>query len=411
VPGLIKNACPGVHRPMVSADGLVARIRIPDGRLSLDQWEGVARAAAAHGSGIIELTSRANIQLRGVVEAAVPALTHDLVAVGVTDADGDADGRRNVVGAPATGLDPTEVVDVSALVTEIEHRLVTASAAIHPKAGVLVDAGGVVSVRGRRADVVLGAVRRLDTDEVAVEVLVGSVLPIDTAPDRPVAVVRLDDAAQWAVEAMTSSGGGRVTESDLASMPGIEWIAGGLLDRSTPDTRPPLGVRAQGNGRWVAGAAPLLGRLDPDLARAIAATARHHGAAELRLTPWRGFLVGDLVTDHLLGELGRLGLVIDGGDPASGVIACAGRAGCASGTTDTIADGLAAVTFLRRRATDEPAPTIHLSGCAKRCASQGAHDLTLVGNDESDRYDTYDELEAPIARSVTAAEALNRVTT
>ena len=60
----IKGWCPGALRPMASGDGLVLRIRARNGRLTPDQAQGIAGLARQHGNGLIDLTSRANLQLR-----------------------------------------------------------------------------------------------------------------------------------------------------------------------------------------------------------------------------------------------------------------------------------------------------------------------------------------------------------
>jgi precorrin-3B synthase len=72
-----------------------------------------------------------------------------------------------------------------------------------------------------------------------------------------------------------------------------------------------------------------------------------------------------------------LGFVVDGGDPAAGVVACAGLPGCASGHADTQADGAAVVEALRA-SSGSARRSVHVSGCAKRCASRRPHDLTLI---------------------------------
>ena len=68
----IKGWCPGALRPMQSGDGLVVRIRPPMGRLTPQQAQAIAKAAETHGNGIIDLSARANLQLRGVTEASHP---------------------------------------------------------------------------------------------------------------------------------------------------------------------------------------------------------------------------------------------------------------------------------------------------------------------------------------------------
>ena len=64
-----RGACPGLSAPMATGDGLLARFR-PDGTISLDAMAGLCDAARAHGNGIIEITSRGSIQVRGLTDAA-----------------------------------------------------------------------------------------------------------------------------------------------------------------------------------------------------------------------------------------------------------------------------------------------------------------------------------------------------
>ena len=65
--------CPGALRPMMSGDGLVVRVRAPLGRLTSAQAAGVARLASELGNGLIDISARANLQIRGVTPDAHPA--------------------------------------------------------------------------------------------------------------------------------------------------------------------------------------------------------------------------------------------------------------------------------------------------------------------------------------------------
>ena len=71
---VVKGWCPDAWRPMMAGDGLLVRVRPPLARLTAQQAEGLCDAAKAHGNGQIDLTARANLQLRGVAEATWPAL-------------------------------------------------------------------------------------------------------------------------------------------------------------------------------------------------------------------------------------------------------------------------------------------------------------------------------------------------
>ena len=62
----IRGWCPGAHRPMASGDGLVVRVRPPLGEVTPDQARGLADLAERFGNRAVELTNRANLQIRGV---------------------------------------------------------------------------------------------------------------------------------------------------------------------------------------------------------------------------------------------------------------------------------------------------------------------------------------------------------
>ncbi|MGQ0630617.1 MAG: precorrin-3B synthase [Sporichthyaceae bacterium] len=119
------DACPGVSTVWSAVDGGLARIRIPGGRLSAAQLVVLAAAGAELGSGVLELTSRANIQVRGLH----PAGEH-LLAARLREADllpSDSHDRvRNILASPLTGLGIHGRAghrDVSALVAELDERL------------------------------------------------------------------------------------------------------------------------------------------------------------------------------------------------------------------------------------------------------------------------------------------------
>ncbi|MCB1396553.1 MAG: cobalamin biosynthesis protein CobG, partial [Rhodobacteraceae bacterium] len=96
----VKGWCPGAHRPMLSGDGYVVRVRPRLAHLGAGQAIGLCEAAERHGAGLIDVTNRANIQIRGVSETAWPALMEELGALNLLDADADTETRRNIVVAP-----------------------------------------------------------------------------------------------------------------------------------------------------------------------------------------------------------------------------------------------------------------------------------------------------------------------
>ena len=146
----VKGWCPGALRPMFSGDGLVLRVRPHGGRLSQAQAAGIARLAAQHGNGLLDLTSRANLQIRGVHVGSLPALVEGLRALGLLDASPEIEARRNILVSPfAEYGDGTQ-----ALAAELAHALgMTDAPALPEKFGFAVDGGEHPVLRNSSADI------------------------------------------------------------------------------------------------------------------------------------------------------------------------------------------------------------------------------------------------------------------
>ena len=97
--------CPSLARPMPTGDGLLARVHPPLGRLSPAQARAVADGARRFGNGHVDVTARANLQVRGVTEATRCGLAEALDAVGLGDVRGDGGPQRLTLTTPLAGLE------------------------------------------------------------------------------------------------------------------------------------------------------------------------------------------------------------------------------------------------------------------------------------------------------------------
>ncbi len=86
--------------PMPSGDGWLARIKPSAATLTADAARLVARLAARHGNGLIDLTSRANLQMRGLTPASAALLADEVIASGLAAADPAREAIRNVMANP-----------------------------------------------------------------------------------------------------------------------------------------------------------------------------------------------------------------------------------------------------------------------------------------------------------------------
>ncbi|MBN6056553.1 precorrin-3B synthase [Nonomuraea sp. RK-328] len=106
------DACPGALQVHEAADGPLARVRLPGGAITVTRLRELAAAAAELGSGVIELTSRANVQVRGLRSPA--AFAARLAAAGLLPSPAH-ERVRNIVASPLGGrtalLDPQPLVE------------------------------------------------------------------------------------------------------------------------------------------------------------------------------------------------------------------------------------------------------------------------------------------------------------
>lgn len=343
---VIQGWCPGALRPMASGDGLVVRVRPVGGRLTPDQAAGIAELARAHGNGLIDLSARANVQLRGVTTDSHAPLIGGLRSLGLIDADAATEARRNIVVTPFwTEGDGTQ---------GIAHALIAALAApdapdLPGKFGAALDAGAVPVLRDTSADIRIeragnSYVVRADGCEA------GRRVPADQIA---AAVVEL---GHWFIASGRVSGGrGRMaTLIARGILPPAHW-------RDTPaptETAPPPAPGLRTEGALVAFE---FGQMQAETLAALA------GLGALRITPWRMILIEGA---RALPDLP--GLITDPADPMLRVIACTGAPGCvqAHAPTRPLARALAPHV--------PPGAMLHVAGCAKGCALPGPAPLTLT---------------------------------
>jgi precorrin-3B synthase len=370
----IKGWCPSALRPMLSGDGLVVRIRPRSGRLTAVQALGIADLAARHGNGLIDLTGRANLQLRGVsVERHAPLIA-GLAQLGLIDADAELEAQRNILVAPFW----RDGDDTETLAGELEHALATRSLGLPQKFGFAIDCGAGRVLGDAPADIRIersadgGLIVRADDAELGRAV---------TAADAVDVAISLAD---WFVASGGASGGRGRMAAHLASGANVPDA---LAGRSTPAAalpQPQPGLDAAG---------ALVGL---PFGQLQSATLKYLGsrAAGLRPTPWRMILLEGLREMPQLDEL-----VTHADDPRLRIVACTGAPACPEAKAETRQFATALAPHVPQDAH------LHVSGCAKGCAHPRSSDLTLVGTE-----DGFDLVRRGTARDAPALRGLARET-
>lgn len=332
---LVKGWCPGALRPMMSGDGLVVRVRPVLGRLNVQQARGIAALAARFGNGMMDLTRRANLQIRGVSQEAWPELLTGLGALDLLDEDPEAEARRNIILSPDLAPDSQEWQIAAKLAKGLTELPLPAKF------------GAAIGIKGQPVDLTIlreadgwglyanGGQRhaRASSDQIT---------------DKALALAR------WFLAQERQPAGlrmrGLLVETKLP-----DWMARPANDPHDAPALPFIGKMPNG---WAV-ALPF-GMISADQLEKIA-------TAPLRLTPDRGILVEGLIAPPDLD-----GLIFDAGDPLLRSHACTGAPACPQALGDARA-------LARKLAPQMPAGSVlHVSGCAKGCAYGRAADLTLT---------------------------------
>ncbi|MEV4516438.1 precorrin-3B synthase [Dactylosporangium sp. NPDC049525] len=382
------DRCPGAVQVHAAADGGLARVRLPGGRLSVAALAVLRGAALDLGDPALELTSRGNIQVRALRPGAEVELAARLSAAGLLPSD-THERVRNIIASPLSGRDGLGELDVRPVVAAYDAGLCADAS--------LADLPGrfLVTVDDGRGDVTpLGGDVGLHGDRL---VLAGTVMPAGAGTVTPAGAADLLLRATRAFLAERAEQGGtawRLTEltdgrARVAARLATSYAtdAGQYSGPDRADVGQYNGFDRADVGQYDGRRGPVAGwapQLDGQAAltvvvplglftQAQSAALVEAAPGEIIVTPWRTVVVPDVPVAQA-GPVETLltaaGLVTDPASPWAGVTACAGRPGCAKALADVRADARAAV----EAGTVPRDLPVHWVGCERRCgAPKGRH--------------------------------------
>jgi precorrin-3B synthase len=380
---------------MATGDGLLARLALA-APIGPTQLAGLAKLSQCCGNGIVELSARGSLQVRGLTSASAPDFAAGVGALDIAVREGLA-----VETNPLAGLDPMAALDPRPLADEIAQRALPLAGRLAPKVSVIVDGGGTLHLDGLTADIRLAA---LDAGRLALEAggvplgvvernraadavfqlltllaasgptarMANLVAPRQDSPRHP--EVRAQRASKDVEAERRSSAMSILRGSGSARAPQDDVVYDSVNQRLPAE---PIGIHTLTNGHVALGLGLAFGQTDHAALAGLAALAERAGASSVA-TCFRRVLLVIGVTEATAGrvrsEAAALGFITDPHDPRRSVSVCPGRPACASGRIETraLAAELAPQTNGR---------SLHVSGCAKGCAHPGAADLTIVGLD------------------------------
>ncbi|MFY9487148.1 MAG: hypothetical protein WAP35_00420 [Solirubrobacterales bacterium] len=355
-------------------DGYLARVRLPSGRLSATQASTLA-TASRRGNGIVELTVRGNVQIRGLAAGSGASLAELLVEGGFSVAP-THERARNFIASPLAGRHPASLAETDEIVDTLD-REIRADDRLSELSGrflFAVDDGSNL-ISSDDADVALVA----EADGAFRLQLTGLETEITVRADQAAALGLR--AANTFLDLQSELGVRAWRLGEIASGPEqISRMLGTITRPRTPRTarRLECGTIEQRDGKFALTAMPPLGRLDGSTLDQLSKLLRAE-TTELRLSPTRTISVLDLPKSRVNAaqrDIARIGLAVAPNSGWEGLSACAGTGACAKALID-----VRAAAALRAKASNRRTmrPSVeHWSACQRRCGEPKAAEITVA---------------------------------
>ncbi|WP_312407220.1 precorrin-3B synthase [Rhizobium sp.] len=389
---LQRGACPALSAPMMTGDGLLARISLIEA-ISPGQLAHICRLAQTHGNGMVDISARGNLQVRGLSEISAPHLDADVRAMNLPLREGLA-----VEVPPLAGMDDSEIADPRPLAEAIRDaaRGITGLA---PKMAVVVDGGGVLRLSDLLADIRLVAIGKHDwklllggaEQSAHVFNVLRETLVVDTVIDLLKRLESLGNKARGrdlasglavndtAPHTPTSSsdlsrGSAGVATVDPSQMLGTSpRMTAGKVAAS------PFDLFSLSNHLHAVGIGPAFGQANAEHLIALCDEAARLGIQSLKpaLDHSLLFFGTEIACRALRDFADSNGFITSATDPRGHIAACSGSPACNSATIAT--HEIAAVAAIECADLLDGSFRLHVTGCPKGCAHPQPTALALCG--------------------------------
>lgn len=392
-------------------ESLMMRCRIAGGALDSRQLRGLAHLTADLGNGFLDLTTRANVQIRGILPEGAPEVLMRLTELGLTSQGSGADNVRNITATPTSGFDPEELIDVLPYARALHHYILRNRDlyGLPRKFNVAYDSGGAVSVCADTNDIGFQAVRlganvqgfqpgvyfrmqlcgitghKQFASDCGVLLTPEETLPVAAAlmrvfiengdrTNRTKARLKyLVDA--WGVEKLLAE-----TERKLTTP--LRRVPLELCEVPAPkEKHGHLGIHPQIDGKFYIGVLLPVGRLTVDQTFSLARIAERLGSGDLRLTVWQNLIIPNIAAEDLEAAKTAIldcGLAFSATSVSGGLVACTGNRGCKYASADTKGHAIELGRYLDDTVPLDQPVNIHLTGCPHSCAQHYIGDIGMV---------------------------------
>jgi ferredoxin-nitrite reductase len=381
------------------------RIRITAGEINAEQAKAVARLAYDFGHGIVDVTTRANLQVQGLDIEHLPSVHTRLQAVGLSSKQTGHDNIRNVFAHPFSGLLPGELIDTRALCHEITALFVDSReySDLPRKMNLCLNGTAHHSAHFWSQDVSYLATRTRD-GSVAFHVLIGGTqgqnphlawrLPVVVRPEQVVAITRgiLDLFRERGSREKRTVARFRFLVEAMSPAGILDWLDARLpftLERCSEAPTPAaaydelIGWFPQATPElWTMGLSVPLGRMTWQQLEGLGVIAARWGDGQLRVTHEQGIAVINIPAqskNSAATDAAALGLSVHADSLDRNTMACTGSQFCNIAVTETKGQMFQLLEKLRKKTVRLEGIRIHMSGCPSSCAQHFTADIGLKG--------------------------------
>ncbi len=400
-------------------EAFMARLRIPAGQLKSFQLREIARVAQELTTGYIQITTRANFQLRLIEPKDAPEILRRIQSVGLHTRGAGADNIRNITANPTAGIDPHELIDVGPFCHQLAQIIINDRAFydLPRKFNIAFDGGGLIGSVEDTNDIGLKAVRVMhESGEIKPGVyfrvkLGGATGHKTFARDlgvlvRPHEVLKVVDALVRVYIANGNRGDRKRARlkhlletwpldrylAETEKLLGYQLLRAPLdsdgkapleAEPQTPDVpHSHVGVFPQKQpGLSYVGAALPVGQITSKQLLRLADLVDNYGSGEIRLTVWQNLVLPNIpnaYVETVKKALVKMGLDWRQSNLRSGVIACTGNSYCKFASSNTKGHALALAEYLEKRLQLDQPINIHVTGCPNSCAQHYMGDIGLL---------------------------------
>lgn len=389
-------------------DAFMSRLRIPGGVLKSYQLRELAHIAQQLTSGYVQVTTRANLQMRLIQPKDAPEFLHRIQAIGLHTRGSGADNIRNLTMNPTAGIDPVELIDVQPFVQQIAQIIINDRSFydLPRKFNIAYDGGGLIGSVEDTNDIGVKAVKV--GDEILFRIALGGatghksfardlgvIVPPAEINKVVVAIVRVfiekgcrtnrkRARLKHLLETMSLDEYLALVEKKLGTMlkrmpydvAQMRWASQELAHSHVGD------YPQKQKGFSYVGATCPVGHITPKQMLRVAELAELYGSGEVRLTVWQNFIIPNVpeaFVPTLKKALDKAGLPTKQSNLASGVIACTGNSYCKFAQANTKGHAFEVIKQLEKKVELDQPVNIHVTGCPNSCAQHYMGDIGCLG--------------------------------